>query len=81
VEAEVKVETARAIANAVVGAAVLGAAVVILRTPTLRRLAFRLARTAIVTGIPAWLAREVNQAWQASGHRGSSAPAPPGRAS
>jgi hypothetical protein len=59
-------ETARTIANVVVGAAVLGAAVVILRTPTLRRLAFGLARTAIVTGIPAWLTREVKQAWQAS---------------
>ena len=59
-------ETARTIANVVVGAAVLGAAVVILRTPTLRRLAFGLARTAIVTGIPAWLTREVKQAWEAS---------------
>ena len=59
-------ETARTIANVVVGAAVLGAAVVILRTPTLRRLAFGLARTAIVTGIPAWLTREVKEAWQAS---------------
>lgn len=61
-------ETARTIANVVVGAAVLGAAVVILRTPTLRRLAFGLARTAIVTGIPAWLTREVKEAWQASEH-------------
>ena len=59
-------ETARTIANVVVGAAVLGAAVVILRTPTLRRLAIGLARTAIVTGIPAWLTREVKEAWQAS---------------
>lgn len=65
-------ETARTIANVVVGAAVLGAAVVILRTPTLRRLAFGLARTAIVTGIPAWLTREVKEAWQASEHRGPS---------
>lgn len=62
-------ETARTIANVVVGAAVLGAAVVILRTPPLRRLAFGLARTAIVTGIPAWLTREVKEAWQASERR------------
>jgi hypothetical protein len=48
-------ETARTVANVVVGAAALGAVVVILRVPTLRRLAFGLARTAVVTGIPAWL--------------------------
>ena len=74
-------ETARTIANVVVGAAVLGAAVVILRTPALRRLAFGLARTAIVTGIPAWLTREVREAWQASDRRGPSAVEPPGIAS
>lgn len=70
-------ETARTIANVVVGAAVVAAAVVIVRTPTLRRLAFGLARTAIVTGIPAWLAREVKAAWQASGpkHPGPDVPA------
>ena len=74
-------ETARTIANVVVGAVVVAAAVVIVRTPTLRRLAFGLARPAIVTGIPAWLAREVKEAWQASGH-GRPAPGdPPGRPS
>jgi hypothetical protein len=57
-------ETARTVANVIVGAAAIGAAVVILRTPQLRRLAFGLARTAIVTGIPAWLTREVKQAWK-----------------
>jgi hypothetical protein len=66
---QVKEETARTVATVVVGAAALGAAVVILRTPALRRLAFGLARTAIVTGIPAWLTREVTQAWQASDAR------------
>lgn len=71
-------ETARSIANVVVGAAVLGAAVVILRTPTLRRLAFGLARTAVVTGIPAWLTREVKEAWQASERRSASPEDPPG---
>jgi hypothetical protein len=74
----VREETARTIANVVVGAAVLGAAVVVLRTPTLRRLAFGLARTAIVTGIPAWLAREVKDAWQASESRGPSPDRGPG---
>ncbi len=56
-------ETARTVANVVIGAAALGAAVVILRVPTLRRLAFGLARTAIVTGIPAWLTQETRRAW------------------
>ena len=59
-------DAARTIANVVVGAAAIGAAVVILRTPSLRRLAFGLARTAIVTGIPAWLSREIQQAWEHS---------------
>lgn len=61
-----KEDTARTVANVLMGAAALGAAVVILRTPSLRRLAFGLARTAVVSGIPAWLAREVTRAWDES---------------
>lgn len=61
-----KEETARTAANVILTAAAIGAAIVVLRVPTLRRLAFGLARTAIVTGIPAWLGREVQQAWQTS---------------
>ena len=57
---------ARTIANIIVGTAALGAAVVILRTPTLRRLAFGLARTALTVTIPAWLSREVQTAWAES---------------
>jgi hypothetical protein len=75
---QVKEETARTVATVVVGAAALGAAVVILRTPALRRLAFGLARTAIVTGVPAWLTREVTQAWQASDARAGLPDDPPG---
>jgi hypothetical protein len=59
-------DTARTVANVVVGAAALGAAVLILRTPTLRRLAFGLARTAVMVSIPAWLSREVQTAWSES---------------
>jgi hypothetical protein len=59
-------ETARTVANVIIGAAALGAAVVILRVPTLRRLAFGLARTAIVTGIPAWITHETRRAWAES---------------
>ena len=58
--------TARTVANVVIGTAAITAAVIILRTPSLRRLAFGLARTAIITGIPAWLSREVHQAWTVS---------------
>ena len=65
-EAVVREETARTMANVVMAAVAVGAAVIILRTPPLRRLAFGLARTAIITGIPAWLSRELNHAWQAS---------------
>ena len=56
-------ETARTVANVVVGAAAIGAAVVVLRVPALRRLAFGLARTAVMTAIPAWLMRETTRAW------------------
>ena len=63
-------DTARTVANVVVGAAALGAAVLILRTPVLRRLAFGLARTALTVSIPAWLSHEVQTAWSESGHDG-----------
>lgn len=69
-------DNARILADVIVGAAALGAAVVILRTPALRRLAFGLARTALTVTIPAWLSREVQQAWTESA-RPADAPAPP----
>jgi len=56
-------ETARTVANVILGTAALGAAVVILRVPTLRRLAFGLLRTAVVTGVPAWVTHETRRAW------------------
>jgi hypothetical protein len=62
----VKEETARTVANVLMAAAAIGAAVVVLRTPALRRLAFGLARTAITTGIPVWLSNEVKTAWENS---------------
>ena len=59
-------ETARTAANVIMATAAIGAAVVVLRTPALRRLAFGLARTAITTGIPVWLSREIRVAWENS---------------
>ena len=59
-------ETANTVANVVLAAAAIGVAVVVVRTPALRRLAFGLARTAITTTIPLWLTSEVRQAWAES---------------
>lgn len=70
----------RTVANVMMGAAALGAAVIILRSPTLRRLAFGLARTALTVTIPAWLSREVQESWaetaRTSGSRPPVAPGP-----
>jgi hypothetical protein len=62
----VREETARTVANVIMATAAIGAAVVVLRTPALRRLAFGLARTAVTTGIPLWLSREIKDAWESS---------------
>jgi hypothetical protein len=70
-------DTARTLANVILGAAALGAAVVVLRTPPLRRLAVGLARTAVTVTLPVWLSRELKQAWTDSGGRGRSSPPVP----
>jgi hypothetical protein len=56
-------------ANVIIAVAAVGLAVVVLRTPALRQLAWNLARTAITVSLPAWLNREVQQAWAESAHR------------
>jgi hypothetical protein len=53
----------------VLAAAAVGAAVVVLRVPALRKMALGLAATALTTQLPAWLRQEVSQAWQQSGQR------------
>lgn len=58
--------TARTVANVIVGAGVVAAGVVILRTPRFRRVAWQLAKTAASTTLPAYLATEVTTAWRAS---------------
>jgi hypothetical protein len=63
-------QTARTIANVALGAAALGAAYYVVRTPPLRRMAVRLAKTALTGAIPAWLAREAQHAWVLSGQPG-----------
>ena len=69
-------DNARTLANVIVGAAALGAAVIVLRTPALRRLAFGLARTAVTVTIPVWLSREVREAWDEAGRRGATSGPP-----
>ena len=64
-----KEDTARTIANVVVAAAAVGAAVVVLRVPALRKMALGLAATALTTQLPAWLRQEVTHAWHATGPR------------
>lgn len=59
------------IANVVIGAAALGAAVYVARTPHLRRLAWRLAVAALTGTMPAWLKEEVRGGWQESGAPGN----------
>lgn len=56
-------------ANVIIAVAAVGLAVVVLRTPALRRLAWNLARTAVTVSLPAWLSREVQQAWAESAPR------------
>jgi hypothetical protein len=62
-------ETARTTANVILGAAAVAAAIFVARTPPLRRLAWRLAVTALTASIPAWLGKEITDAWAASGRQ------------
>lgn len=56
-------DNARKVANVVLGAAVIGAAYYIVKTPSLRRLAWRFALMAATGTLPAWFSRELRQAW------------------
>jgi hypothetical protein len=59
-------ETAGKVADVVIATALLGAAVFVVRTPALRRLAWGLAATALTAALPVWLKGEVQQAWASS---------------
>ncbi len=63
-------KTATQVANVVLGAAAVGALYVIARTPRLRRFAIGLAVSALTGAVPAWLTRELQQAWTESAERG-----------
>jgi len=63
-------EQADRVANVVMAAAAVGAAVVILRIPFLRRLAWRVVAIGVTGALPAWISREVREGWVESGRRG-----------
>ena len=54
---------ARIVANIAVGAAAVAVAYVVVRNPRRRAVAWRLAKTSTTTVLPAYLMREVQQAW------------------
>ena len=62
-------DRAEQVANVLLAAAAVGAGLIVLRTPPLRRLAWRLAVTAVTGTLPAWIGREVRHAWAESGRR------------
>ena len=66
--------SAEKLANVVIGAAAIGVAYYVLKTPRLRRVAWRLAVAAATGTIPAWVSREIRNGWEASG----AYPTPPG---
>jgi hypothetical protein len=68
-------KNAERLANVIVGLAVAGVAYWILRTPRLRRTAFRAAGAALTGTVPAWLNAEVRRAWRESEKRAPHRPA------
>jgi hypothetical protein len=60
---------AEQVANVLLTVAAVGVAVYVIKTPPLRRMAWRLAVTALTGALPTWFEREVRDAWHASGHR------------
>lgn len=66
VDARMTEDTARKTANVLMGAAALGIAVYVVRTPPLRRLAWRLLREWASGPAAAWTATTVRNAWDAS---------------
>ena len=61
--------SAQKVANVLIGVAVVGAAYYVARTPSLRRLVWRLALTAATGSVPAWFRQEIEHEWAESGRR------------
>lgn len=67
--------SAEKLANIVIGAAVIGAAVYVLKRPHLRRLAWQWSLVTMTGMVPEWISREIREGWEASGRpSGSSLP-------
>lgn len=62
-------DTARKVADVLIGGALVAAAFYIARTPSLRREAWRLIAGALTGTLPVWIGREVGRAWAESGRR------------
>ena len=67
--------SAERIANVVLGVAAVGAAYYIVKTPDLRRLAWRLTIVTIAGTLPAWIRQEIRAGWEASAQMPAGAPA------
>ncbi len=59
--------SAEKVANVVIGAAAIGAAFYVLKTPRLRTLAWQLSFAAMTSMLPAWINQEIRAGWEASG--------------
>jgi hypothetical protein len=67
--------SAEKVTNVILGAAAVGAAYYVLKTPRLRRLAWQLSVAAITGTLPAWFGEQIKAGWEASAHA-AAAPAP-----
>jgi hypothetical protein len=72
-------QQARTTANVVMAAAALGAAVIVLRNPKLRRITWQLARQYATGPLALWAAATVRQAWEESATATRVPPDGPGR--
>ena len=59
--------SAEKFATVVLGVAAAGAVYYVLKTPRLRRAAWRLSLAALTGTIPAWVSQEIKASWEASG--------------
>jgi hypothetical protein len=59
--------TANAIADGILVAAALGVGYAVWRVPRLRRMAAGLLVASLTGAVPAWISRELQDAWAASG--------------
>ena len=59
--------SAEKFANVVIGAAAVAGTYYVLKTPQLRRVAWRLLVASLTGTVPAWVSQEIRNGWEASG--------------